>query len=73
MRKVEAAKQAGMSEKRVRQFVLAGDPDSLAEQTQAYLDAGIEGLTLSLPDVHDLEAVALVGKTLGPMLAAPVA
>jgi F420-dependent oxidoreductase-like protein len=73
MEKVEAAKQEGMSEERVRRFVMAGDPDGLAEQTQAYLDAGIEGLTLSIPDVHDLEAVALVGKSLSPLLAARVA
>jgi F420-dependent oxidoreductase-like protein len=68
MRKFDAVKQAGMPEERVRHVAMAGDPDGIAEQTQAFLDAGIEGLTLSIPDVHDLETVALVGETLSPLL-----
>ena len=31
--------------------------------------SGIEGLTFSMPDVHDLEAVALAGETLAPIFA----
>jgi hypothetical protein len=30
-------------------------------------EVGIEGLTFSLPDVHDLETVALAGETLAPV------
>ena len=52
----------------MRGWAMVGDPDGIAEQTQAFLDVGIEGLTLSIPDVHDLETVALVGETLGPLL-----
>jgi F420-dependent oxidoreductase-like protein len=72
MRKFDAARQAGLDEERARMVAMVGDPDGLAEQTQAFIDAGIEGLTLSLSDVHDLEMVALVGETLGPLLASPV-
>jgi alkanesulfonate monooxygenase SsuD/methylene tetrahydromethanopterin reductase-like flavin-dependent oxidoreductase (luciferase family) len=42
----------------------AGDPDTVAERAQAFKDVGIEGLTFSMPEVHDLEAVALAGRTL---------
>ncbi len=70
MRKLDVLKQAGLPEERLRMVVLAGDPDGVVEQVQAFLDVGIEGLTLSLPDVHDLETVALVGETLGPLLGA---
>ena len=71
MRKLDASRRAGMSEERVRMSAMAGDPDSIGEQAQAFLDAGIEGLTLSIPDVHDLETVALVGETLGSLLGSP--
>jgi F420-dependent oxidoreductase-like protein len=59
---------AGMSAERARMVALIGDPDGIGEQAQALMDAGIEGLTLTIPDVHDLETVALVGRTLGPLL-----
>ena len=49
-----------------RAFV--GDPDSIADQVQAYLDAGLDGMTVTLPDVHDLETVALAGETLGAVI-----
>ncbi len=68
MRKLDAAKQRGLPEERARMLAMAGDPDGIAEQAQAFLDVGIEGLTLSIPDVHDLDTVALVGATLGPLL-----
>jgi alkanesulfonate monooxygenase SsuD/methylene tetrahydromethanopterin reductase-like flavin-dependent oxidoreductase (luciferase family) len=53
-------------------MAFAGDPDSVAEQAQALVDAGIEGLTISLPDVHDLEKVALAGQAIGPVVGTPV-
>lgn len=49
---------------------LAGDPDTIAEHVASLKQAGIEGITLSIPDVFDLESVALYGQTLGPVLAA---
>jgi alkanesulfonate monooxygenase SsuD/methylene tetrahydromethanopterin reductase-like flavin-dependent oxidoreductase (luciferase family) len=72
MRKLDAAKQHGMSEERLRVMVLAGDPDEVGEQAQRFLDVGIEGFTLSLPDVHDLETLALAGETLAPLVGSPV-
>ena len=70
MRKFDAAKAAGLPEDRAR-MAIAGGPEAVAEQAQAFLDAGVEGLTLSIPDVHDLERVALAGETLGPLVGAP--
>lgn len=46
----------------------AEPPERIVERAQAYRDAGIEGLTLSMPDTHDLEAVARAGETLAPLL-----
>jgi F420-dependent oxidoreductase-like protein len=66
-RKLAAARAAGMSEERERTVAMAGDPDELREQAQAFRDAGLDGLTFSIYDVQDLEVVELVGKTLGPM------
>src|SRR3954462_12046620 len=59
--KFERAKQAGLPEDR-QKMAIVGGPDEVAEQAQAYLDAGLDGLTFSLPDVHDLETVALAGE-----------
>jgi hypothetical protein len=36
----------------------------------AFKEAGLEGMTVSLPDVHDLESVELAGRALGPVFAA---
>jgi F420-dependent oxidoreductase-like protein len=68
MAKLEFLKRAGVPEDRLAS-VMAGDPDSIAEQASAFVDVGIEGLTLTIPDVHDLQAVELAGKALGPVFA----
>jgi F420-dependent oxidoreductase-like protein len=52
--------------------LMAGDPDSVAEQASAFLDAGIDGMTINMLDPHDPEAVELAGRALGPVFAAPV-
>jgi alkanesulfonate monooxygenase SsuD/methylene tetrahydromethanopterin reductase-like flavin-dependent oxidoreductase (luciferase family) len=70
MAKVEFLKGAGMPEERLAMAVMAGDPDGIAEQAAAFLEAGIEGLTLTIPDVHDLDVITLAGKTLAPVFAA---
>jgi F420-dependent oxidoreductase-like protein len=44
-----------------------GGPDEIAEQVQALLDAGLDGLIFNLPDAHDLESVALAGSVLKPL------
>jgi alkanesulfonate monooxygenase SsuD/methylene tetrahydromethanopterin reductase-like flavin-dependent oxidoreductase (luciferase family) len=67
--KVDLLREMGMPENRLSS-IMAGDPDSVAEQATAFRDAGVEGLTVTIPDVHDLETVALAGRTLGPVFAA---
>jgi F420-dependent oxidoreductase-like protein len=59
---------AGIAPERATAVALVGDPDGIGEQAQALIDAGMEGLTLSIPDVHDRETVALAGRTLAPLL-----
>ena len=43
-------------------------PGEVAEQVQAYLDAGLDGITFSMPDVYDIETVKLAGETLGAVI-----
>jgi alkanesulfonate monooxygenase SsuD/methylene tetrahydromethanopterin reductase-like flavin-dependent oxidoreductase (luciferase family) len=45
-------------------LVIAGDRDGVGEQVAAFLDAGLDGLIVNMPEVHDLQAVALAGETL---------
>jgi F420-dependent oxidoreductase-like protein len=58
---------------RRRVLLMVGDPDGVAEQGAAFLESGIEGMTITIPDVHDLETLELAGRALGPVFAAPVA
>ena len=53
---------------RERAQAFIGDPAEIAEQVQAYLDAGLDGITFSMPDVYDLESVALAGETLSAVI-----
>jgi F420-dependent oxidoreductase-like protein len=50
-------------------MIMAGDPDTLGEQAEAFREVGVEGFTISIPDVHDLESVELAGRALGPVFA----
>jgi alkanesulfonate monooxygenase SsuD/methylene tetrahydromethanopterin reductase-like flavin-dependent oxidoreductase (luciferase family) len=61
-----------MSERRLAQ-VVAGGPDEIAERLNAFIEAGIQGFTISLPDVHELETVALAGRTIAPLVGSTVA
>jgi F420-dependent oxidoreductase-like protein len=45
-------------------IVLFGDRDSVGEQIVAHLDAGLDGIIVNMPEVHDLEAVATAGEVL---------
>ena len=67
-RKREEAAARGVPRARL-EAAMIGDADSIAEQAQAYADIGIQGLTITLPDVHDLETIALAGGALGPVFA----
>jgi F420-dependent oxidoreductase-like protein len=72
-RMIEAGRADGtLPEARMR-MVIAGGPDEIAEQLSAFVDAGIEGFTISLPDASDLEMVALAGRTIAPLVGSPVA
>ncbi len=64
--KLDAMRAAGFPEERIAATV-AGTPDRIREHAQAFKDVGVEGVTFALPDVHDLDAVALAGETLAPL------
>jgi F420-dependent oxidoreductase-like protein len=69
--KLEPRRRLGISEERLAGFVIAGDPDAIGEQVAAHLDAGLDGLVVNMPDVHDLELVALAGETLSRAIPRP--
>jgi F420-dependent oxidoreductase-like protein len=56
--------RASMPADRVDAVLLVGDPDGIAEQVAAHREAGLDGIIVNMPYVHDLEQVALAGKTL---------
>jgi alkanesulfonate monooxygenase SsuD/methylene tetrahydromethanopterin reductase-like flavin-dependent oxidoreductase (luciferase family) len=58
----------GISEEQARAIATIGSPDSVAEQAQALLDAGLDGLLFNMPDAQDLEPVELAGATLAPIV-----
>jgi F420-dependent oxidoreductase-like protein len=58
------ADRAKMDPERLKLVLTLGDPDEVAEQVQALLDAGIEGFVFNLPNPQDLDTVALAGETL---------
>ena len=69
----EAAKaaeplRAAMGE-RFDAIVLFGDPDSVGEQLAAHREAGLDGVIVNMPQVGDLEKVALAGRTLAAAMA----
>jgi alkanesulfonate monooxygenase SsuD/methylene tetrahydromethanopterin reductase-like flavin-dependent oxidoreductase (luciferase family) len=64
-------RRAGIPDDRVA-TVMAGDADEVVEQAQAFAATGIAGMTFSMPDAHDLEAVELAGRALAPVFAAAV-
>jgi alkanesulfonate monooxygenase SsuD/methylene tetrahydromethanopterin reductase-like flavin-dependent oxidoreductase (luciferase family) len=71
----EAARKlaaANLDERRAP-MAIAGSPEQVAEQVQQLLEVGIEGLTFSMPDVHDVELVRLAGETIAPLVGTPAA
>jgi F420-dependent oxidoreductase-like protein len=67
--KVDRFRELGVPAQRLESAIV-GNPDTVGEHFQKIADAGAEGLTISLPDVHDLEAVELAGKSIAPVFAA---
>ena len=66
--KLDFLRQIGVSEERLTTMITSGDPDTVAEKATELLDAGLDALIFNAPDAHDLETVALIGETLGPLL-----
>jgi F420-dependent oxidoreductase-like protein len=64
--KLDAMREAGFPERRIAGTTV-GTPERILEHAQAYRDVGVEGLTLSLPDVESPEAIMLAGETLAPV------
>jgi alkanesulfonate monooxygenase SsuD/methylene tetrahydromethanopterin reductase-like flavin-dependent oxidoreductase (luciferase family) len=64
----EAQRKLEQVDERRRPMAFVGGPERIAEQVQDFLDAGIEGITLSIPDVHDLEVVRLAGETISAVV-----
>jgi F420-dependent oxidoreductase-like protein len=62
-KKLDIMRERGLPKERV-DAVIAGDPDTVGERVQALAEAGAEGITISMPDVHDLEALELAGQTI---------
>jgi F420-dependent oxidoreductase-like protein len=52
---------------------MTGDPDSVLEQVEAFLNAGLDGMLFSLPDAYDLEPIELAGRTLAGRLGSAAA
>jgi F420-dependent oxidoreductase-like protein len=69
--RLEALRSVGVSEQRIA-AIRAGTPEQILERAHALRDVGIEGLTVVMPDAHDLEAVTLLGNTLAPVFNPPV-
>ena len=47
------------------EMTMAADPDTIGEHVSSLKEAGIEGMTTSIPDVFDPESVARYGQVLG--------
>jgi alkanesulfonate monooxygenase SsuD/methylene tetrahydromethanopterin reductase-like flavin-dependent oxidoreductase (luciferase family) len=52
---------------------ITGDPDSVLEQVDAFLEAGLDGMLFSMPDAYDLEPIELAGRTLAGRLGSATA
>jgi F420-dependent oxidoreductase-like protein len=68
-RKRDALLESGVLLPERLPITMVGGPDELARQAQEFKDVGLDGLTGSIPDVHDLESVALAGEILGAIFA----
>jgi len=66
--KIERLAAAGLPRERL-EAATVGEGDELAEWAASFAEVGIEGLTISIPDVHDLEVVELAGKALAEVFA----
>lgn len=63
----EVRRATGLDEETFRLRCIFGDPDGLAEQTQALLDAGLDGLMFFTSGLWTPEDVALAGEAIGKL------
>ncbi len=66
--KFEQAMSKAADPERARASAFVGDPDTVAAQAQEYLDAGLDGITITMPDSYDVEMVTLAGETLSAVV-----
>ena len=64
----ELAKRPGVDPKWLRGYFIAGGPDEVTRQVQAYIDAGLDGMIFNMPHLEDPEAIDLAGRTLAGRL-----
>ena len=57
----------GVNKDWARAGFIVGGPDRVAEQVQALLDAGLDGLIFNMPHMEDPEAIELAGRTLSKL------
>jgi F420-dependent oxidoreductase-like protein len=67
-RKLDFLRQRPGMREEILATVVAGDPDTVVEQAEGLLDAGMDALIFNSPDAHDTETVALIGETLAPVM-----
>jgi F420-dependent oxidoreductase-like protein len=63
--KVKDLVERGLMVPQRAEMTLAADPDTVGEHASSLKEAGIEGMTTSIPDVWDPESVGRYGQVLG--------
>jgi F420-dependent oxidoreductase-like protein len=67
--RLEALKDTDIPPDRI-DAIIAGTPERLREHVEGLRAAGVDGVTFSMPYVHDLDALRLAGESLAPAVAA---
>jgi F420-dependent oxidoreductase-like protein len=57
----------GLTLEQARAVATVGSPESVAEQAQTLLDAGLDGLLFNMMDAQDIEPIELAGGALAPL------
>ncbi len=63
---LDSMRERGWPEERIA-ATTSGTPEQILERAHAFRDVGIEGMTFSMPQVHDPDSVLLAGRTLAPV------
>ena len=51
--------------------IIVGDPDTVGEQVQTLLDAGLDGMIFNFADSPHPDTIRLAGSVLGPVMGIP--